>query len=216
MKVAFCIFFLSPLIAYAQTTLNFDAYARAEVPNDEMVVSLAVERRGTDVGVLNEGVISAMRAIVADAKATPGINARLGNVSTNPNYLNNAQDGWIVRGDMVLDSTDMKALGQLAGKLGQTYQVTAVNFRLSESARIKEESNLLPQAAANFRKKAAEAAKAFGFNSFQVKQITLNRTGDYQPIRNYGMLAPASASAVPAARGNTEVVVTVTGVSLME
>jgi predicted secreted protein len=166
--------------------------------------------------VLNEGVISAMRAIVAEAKATPGINSRLGNVSTNQNHVNNVHEGWIVRGEVVLDSTDMKALGQLAGKLGKTYQLSAVNFRLSEAARIKEESNLLPQAAANFKQKAAEAAKAFGFNTFQIKQITLNRTSDHQPYRNYGMLVPASASAVPAARGNTEVVVTVTGVSVME
>ncbi|HEV2612570.1 MAG TPA: SIMPL domain-containing protein [Noviherbaspirillum sp.] len=196
--------------------LNFDAYARSEVPNDEMLVNLAVERKGADIGALNEAVIGAMRSIISEAKAVPAVNSKLGHISTNPNYVNNAQDGWVVRGDVVLDSNDMKALGQLAGRLGRDHQISGVSFRLSENARRMEESALLPQAAANFKRKAAEAANAFGFKNYQIKQITLNRPGEFRHIVNYGTVVPASTSAIPAARGNTEVIVTVTGVASMK
>jgi predicted secreted protein len=211
-------FLLCPLVSLADTTITFEAAARSEIPNDEMVVNLAVERRGADTGALNEAVINGMRSIIAEAKAVAGVNAKLGYLATNPNYVNNVQDGWVVQGGIVLDSKDMKALGELAGKLVQDAQISGISFRLSNEAKEKEESVLLSQAARNFRRKATEAAQAFGFKNYVIKQVTINRPNErsYAPGPASGMARPVTASVIPAARGNSEVIVTISGVTVMK
>lgn len=217
MKYMMFVLLLLPAWASAETRMVFDAMARSEVPNDEMVVNIAVERKGTDVGVLNKAVIAALKSVVSEANAVSGVNARLGTIATNPNYANNAHQGWIVRGDVVLDSRDMNALGQLAGNLGRDHQIAGVSFRLSAELRKKEESALLQQAAKNFREKAAEAANAFGFGSYEIRQITINQAGEVRPMYPSAAVASVRESAsIPAARGHSEVIVTVSGITSMK
>ena len=53
--------------AQAGPVLALDAQARAAVANDEMVVVLAVERDGAQVGPLNDAVLSQLNAAIAEA-----------------------------------------------------------------------------------------------------------------------------------------------------
>lgn len=203
-----------PLLAAAGPTLQLQAAARTEIPNDEMVVSLAVERRGAQIGALNRDVLSQLNAAIKEAKSVPNIDARLGGVMTQPHWVNNRQDGWQVRGEVILESTDIEALSQLSGRLAKTLQLTGVQFRLSSERRTREENALLTEAADSFRGKADAAAKAFGFNSYTVRELSL-QPGDggpppFQPMMSM-RAAAAEAVPVPAEGGRSEIVVTVSG-----
>jgi predicted secreted protein len=149
--------------AFAGPTLELNEQARASVSNDEMVIVMAAERDGPQVGALNDAVLSQLNAAIAEAKKVDGVKARLGNISTQPNYTRDGkQQGWKVRGEVVLESQRVSALGQLGGRLGERLQVSSVQFRLSTAKRRAQEQQLVTEAAQAFRAKAQQAAVAFG------------------------------------------------------
>lgn len=212
--VAATLFLILPLSAAAGPALQLQAAARSEVANDEMVVSLAAERRGPEVGPLNTAVLSQLNAAIVQAKSMPGIEARLGGVMTQPNWSDNRQDGWLVRGEVILDSTNREALAKLAGRLAKTLQLAGVQFRLSSMRRVQEENALIEEAAGNFRSKADAAAKAFGFSGYTLRELSLQpQNGMPPPFQPMTSMRAATAEAVPVPveGGRSEIVVTVSG-----
>lgn len=217
MKSFMACLLLMPALAFAEATLSLDAAARSEVPNDEMVVSVAVEKKGADVGALNESVLAGLNAISSEAESIKGVNAQLANVNTSPVYADNAQTGWSVRGNIELRSKDMKALGKLSARLAKQYQIESMRFQLSQERRSREESALLKQAALNFRRKAEDAVGAFGYTGYEIKQLVLGSPEAVRPYQaNERMVMAASVSALPLAKGTSDVVVNVSGSVLMK
>ncbi len=214
-------------IAQAQTTqerrlgptLRLDASASQKVPHDEMVVYLSVERDGSDIGALNQSVLSVLRQAIDEAGKVKDIQAKLGSLTTFPNYTPQGRhSGWKVRGEAIMTSTNLPALGKLAGELSQRMQITGVQFRLSESARKKAESQLIGEAASAFRSKAEQATKALGFKQFTIRETSLH-SGRQGLIEHRGveMMQMAKARAagppeVPTEGGDSEVVVSFSGV----
>lgn len=206
------------LPAQAGPTLELNEQARASVSNDEMVIVLAAERDGPQVGPLNEAVLTQLNTALADAKKTDGVRARLGNVSTQPLYTREGkQQGWKVRGEVVLESQRVSALSQLGGRLGERLQVSSVQFRLSSEKRRAQEQVLLTEAAQAFRAKAQQAATAFGFRSYEMRALALQpgRVPGPRPLmmaRSADVAMAASAAPpIPEEGGESEVSVTVSG-----
>lgn len=203
--------------AHAGPVLALEAQARAAVANDEMVVVLAVERDGPQVGVLNDAVLAQLNAAVAEAKAVEGVKARLGSLWTQPNYNREGRaQGWRVRGEIVLESTRMAVLAALSARLGERMQLAGVQFRLSAERRQVEEKRLIAEAARAFRSRAADAAAAFGFAGYDLKELALRSAGGAPGPRPMmaamaqGAAAVASAP-LPTEGGDSDVIVNVSG-----
>jgi len=201
--------------APALPSLSLEASARAVVPNDEMIVTLAVERDGPLVGPLNDAVLTQLNEAIAQAREVDGVRARLGQVWTQPHHGRDGRpQGWRVRGEVVLESTRMQLLGQLAGRLGERLQLAGVAFRLSDERRRAEESRLLAEAAQAFRARAADAATAFGFAGYEIRELVLRPAGVPRP-RPVAMVrsgaAEVAAAPLPAEGGDSDVVVGVSG-----
>ena len=112
----------------------------------------------------------------------------------------------------------LQQLSQLTGRLSEKLQLASVAFRLSSERRRIEEDRLLSEAAKSFQDKATQAATAFGFKSYQIRDLSLRPGGNFQPRPVYmGRSAeamPMAASApppVPTDGGESEVVVSVSG-----
>ncbi len=197
-------------------TLTLEASAKAQVNNDEMVVQLAIERDGNDLAAINQVVQQALNSGLEEAKKVSQVKARLGNVSTNPNW--NAQgrpNGWRVRGEIILTSGNLPGLGKLAGELAQRLQLASIQFRLSEEARNAAEKKLLIEAANAFRSRAKDATAALGFSSYTIKDLNLNN-GYNVTVRPMGLArgkmdAMSSSAPVPTDSGESEVQVTFNG-----
>lgn len=211
---------LMPWQVWAGPSLDLDEQARATVANDEMVIVLATERDGPQVGPLNDAVLAQLNAAIAEARRTEGIRARLGSVSTQPQYTREGRpQGWRVRGEVVLESQKMAALGQLGARLGERMQLASVQFRLSTERRRAEEQRLLREVAQAFRNKAAQAAQAFGYQGYEIKSLAL-QPGRVPPPRPVMMSrandgAMAAASPVPEEGGDSDVLVSVSGTVLL-
>ena len=208
-----------PAMAASPPTLQLDAMASATIANDEMVVVLAVERDGQQIVTLNEAVVSQLNAAIAEARRVDGVRARLGSLSTYPNVTREGKpNGWRVRGEVVLESRMLEQLSRLTGRLSEKMQLASVAFRLSSERRRIEEEGLLTQAAKSFQNKATQAATAFGFKSYQIRELSLRPGGNFQPRPVYmsrsAEAMPMAASApppVPTDGGESEVVVSVSG-----
>jgi predicted secreted protein len=179
---------------------------------------MAIERDGPQVGPLNEAVVSQLNAAIAEARKVEGVRARLGGVSTQPNYTREGKpNGWRVRGDVVLESSRMPALAQLAGKLGERLQMSSVQFRLSRERRRSEEQSLLREAAQGFRDKALQTAQAFGYKGYEIKELVLQPGQGSMPrpmimARSApDMAAAAPPPPLPDEGGDSEVTVAVSG-----
>jgi len=207
---------LAAASAQAGPTVQLEAAARSELPNDEMVVQLAVERSGAAAEKLNDEVLDALNLAIAKAKTVQGVKVRLGSITTQPEWgQQGKRTGWRVRGVMVLEGRDLKATGALAGALSEDLQIAGVSFRLTDEARTREESRLLKEAAAAFNERARETAAAFGFGGFELKKLNINHASESPPPRPMHMeMRAASAAAkafVPTDGGDATVVLTVSG-----
>ncbi len=204
-----------PATAPAEPVLRLSAEAVRSVNLDEMTVVLASERSGEAPGALNAQVLAELDATLAEARGTPGIVARLGSLQTQP-AARGRPGPWQVRGEIVLEARDFRVLGDLAGRLAQRLQISAVRFGLSGEKRRSVERELLAEAAASFQDKASAAARAFGFAHYRIGEITLGTSGPRPGPLMMRMAASAEAAiGVPSEGGETDVQVRVEGTVLL-
>jgi len=201
--------------AQAGPTLQLQATATSELPNNEMVVQLAVERDGTAAENLNDEVLNALNLALAKARMVTGVKARLGSMTTEPVYdQQGKRSGWRVRGVIVLEGEDIRATGALAGGLSTDLQIAAVSFRLTDAARSREEARLLKEAAAAFSARAGETAAAFGFSGFDLRTLNINHApGDPpRPLQMEMRGDPMSSKTfMPTEGGDATVTLTISG-----
>ena len=203
--------------AIAGPTLTLSAEARSRVPNDEMIVTMAVEREGAQPGQPNDQVNRELAEAIERARKVPGVQARLGQVWTQPTQnIQGRITGYRVRGEVVLESRNFGDLGQLVGALGTRLQMAGVAFQVSASRRDEERARLIDQAAAAFRTKAQAAARAFGMNGYELRTVTLQDGFGPQPRFQPAPMAladgvRAAAAPMPAEGGDSEIVVGLSG-----
>jgi predicted secreted protein len=202
--------------ALAGPTLTLSAQARALVPNDEMTVTMAAEREAAQPGPANDQVSRELADAIERAKRVPGVQARLGAFGTQP--MANAQGrviGYRVRGEVVLTSRGFGELAQLAGALGARLQVSGVAFQVSGQRRDEERARLIGQAAEAFRAKARATATAFGLRDYELRALTLNDGGGFQPRFLAAPMVAAdgarAAAPLPAQGGDSELVIELSG-----
>jgi predicted secreted protein len=212
--------FIQPAMAQPKEgppTLTLDAQSKALISNDEMQITFAIEREGSDLAAMNQAVLQALNGAIADAKKADGVKAKLGSIYTNPNWTPQGKpNGYRVRGEVSLNSQNFAAISSLSGQLSQRLQLAGVNFRLSDETKTNAERQLIRSAAAAFRAKAQEAAVALGFKGFEMKDINLNNAGNVI-VRQQSMmktdrsLSASSAAPLPSEGGESEVIVTFSG-----
>lgn len=203
--------------ALAGPTLTLSAEARSRVPNDEMIVTMAVEREGAQPGQPNDQVNRELADAIDRARKLPGVQARLGQVWTQT--VQNSQGritGYRVRGEVVLESRHFGDLGQLVGALGARLQMAGVGFQVSAQRREEERARLIDQAAVAFRTKAQAAARAFGMNGYELRSVALQDGVGPQPRYQPAPMAladgvRAAAAPMPVEGGDSEIVVGLSG-----
>lgn len=202
----------------AAPEMQLDAQARSLVDNDLMTVSMTVEAEGPRVQELSQRVLATLQRAAARAKARPGIDVRIGSVSTQPVWGPKGRTGnWQVRGGVTLSSTQVADLGLLASELTADMQISSVNFSLSRARSDEIEAQLMNEVAAAFKRKAQAMASALGFKGYAIKSVSLSQAGGVTPPRPVAMMrsvagtADAAAVPIPSEGGKTEVVLTMSG-----
>ena len=200
-----------------QNVAQLSASGSVEVQQDLLSITMNTTRDGTDAVSVQNQLKTALDTALAEAKksAQPGLmDVRTGNFSLYPRYSKDGKiNGWQGRTELVLEGKDFPRITSTAGKI-QTLTLGNVGFALSREQRARVEGEAQAQAIESFKAKAGEIAKSFGFNSYTLREVSIN-ANDQGPIRPrmMGMEAKAamSDSPIPVEAGKSTVLVNVSG-----
>jgi predicted secreted protein len=183
--------------------VHLEAVARSEVKPDRAVATLAAVRQGSDAAALNVEVARLLQAAVEAAHATAGVAVQTGGFQTTPRYRTvsgqSEQDGWMVRGELILKSADFVALGHLLGQLGQTLQVAGTGTEISGDLQAREQTRLTKMAIAQFRVQAQAAAREFGYRDYALRDVSVGNLQGLTPAPRpmFRALVAASPAEAP-------------------
>jgi predicted secreted protein len=202
----------------AQNVVQLSASGSVEVQQDLLSIVMNTTREGADAGTVQNQLKVALDAALAEAKkvAQPGqLDVRTGNFSLYPRYARDGKiSGWQGSVDMVMEGRDFARISTAAGKI-QTLTMGNVSFGLSREQRAKVEGDAQAQAIERFKAKAEGIAKAFGFNSYTLREVSVNANDQGFVPRPRLMATEARAAAsdapVPVEAGKSTVLVTVSG-----
>jgi predicted secreted protein len=202
-----------------QNVAQLTASGSVEVQQDLLVLNLSTTREGQDAAIVQNQLKQALDAALTEAKkaALPGqMDVRTGNFNLNPRYSRDGKiNGWQGSADLVLEGRDFSRITGTAGKI-QTLTMNGVSFGLSREQRARVEADARTQAIDQFKARAQEISKSFGFAGYSLREVEISSSdhGGMPRPRMMAMEAKAMSSsdaAVPVEAGKTTVVVNVSG-----
>ncbi|WP_175733557.1 SIMPL domain-containing protein [Burkholderia ambifaria] len=197
--------------------LSLSSQASADVPQDIIHITLFYEQQAKDPGSLTSALNQRADAALAQAKGMSGVTAHTGAFSVYPSTDRDGKiSAWRGRTEVVLESRDFAAASKLAGQLSNQMQIANVEFSLSPEAQRAAEQKLTTEAIKSFRARADEAAKAFGYGSYSIRDVNVGGGRNVQPYPRMMAMAAAPMDAKMSAPiavegGKATVSVTVNG-----
>ena len=200
-----------------QNVLQLSASGTVEVQQDLLSMTLSTTREAPEAATVQSQLKTALDAALTEARksAQPGqLDVRTGNFTLSPRYTREGKiNGWQGSTELVLEGRDFPRITQTASRI-TTLTVGGVGFGLSREQRAKVETEAQSIAIDNFKQKAGELAKGFGFGGYTLREVSVN-ANEGGPIRPRMMAAQAksysSDAPVPVEAGKTSVVVNVSG-----
>ena len=199
--------------------VTVSASASVQIPQDVLTLSLTTSREGTDAQTVQNQLKSALDDALTQARREAkggAIEVRTGRFGLSPRYDRNGKmTGWQGSAELVLQGRDFVRMGEMVGKL-QTLTVANASFGLTPEQRQSAETSAQDQAIAQFRQRATEATKSFGYSSYTLIEANIN-AGDSGGGRPQMMAMSARAAKedtavpLPMEAGLTLVTVTVAG-----
>ena len=198
--------------------LQLSASATVEVQQDLLSVTLTTTKDAADAAAVQAQLKAAVDAALAEGRknAQAGqLDVRTGNFSLTPRYTRDGKiNGWQGSAEVVFEGRDFPRITQTAGRVG-TLSVGSVGFGLSREQRARVEVEAQSAAIENFKQKAGQLAKNFGFAGYTLREVSVNASQQGGPIRPRMMAAEAKSFAsdapLPVEAGKTAVVVNVSG-----
>jgi len=201
-----------------QGVVNLVASASVEVTKDLLTVALNTTREGHDASVVQAQLKQALDAALVEARkfSRPGhLDVQTGNFTISPRYTNKGViSGWQGSTELVIEGSDMQAIGQLTGRI-TSLTIARVGYNVSRELRASSESGVASQAIAQYRAKAADYAKQFGYSGYAVREVNVstNEPSPGRPMQAMAMrsMAASTDDALPVEPGKAVVTVDVSG-----
>ena len=198
--------------------------ATVQVPNDWIRVEFTTTKEGTDAAAVQTALKEALGAALGQARqvAKPDghVEVQGGGFSLQPRMnTKGIVNGWTGTTSMWVQGRDMGTIAELAGRI-TSMTVGNLGYSVSREAREKVEADTSAQAIARFRAKAADYAKAFGYTTFSLREVSVaTDNGQPPPPRMFAMRAKLASSgddSLPVEAGSGTVTSTVNGTVQMK
>lgn len=202
-----------------ENVLQLSAHGSVDVQQDVLVLTLGTTKEGSDAAGVQTQLKQALDSALAEAKrnAQPQqMEVRTGNFGLFPRYGKDGKiTGWQGRAEMVLEGRDFSRITSTAGRI-QSMPITQVAFDLSREARAKVEGEAQTRALEEFKRRATELSRGFGFSGYTLREVTVNNNESMPGPRPRMMAMQAKAEAfndapMPVEAGKAQVQVTVSG-----
>ncbi|MDD2879311.1 MAG: SIMPL domain-containing protein [Rhodoferax sp.] len=224
-SIAACTLFIWATASFSQNLtppelsqrVTLSASASVQIAQDVLTLSLTTTREGADAQTVQTQLKAALDDALTLARREAKSSAtevRTGRFGLSPRYDRNGKmTGWQGSAELVLQGRDFARMGEIAGKL-QTLTVASASFGLTPEQRQGAETLAQSQAIAQFRQRASEAAKSFGYSSYSLVEANINAGdsgGGRPPMMAMSARTVAESAPVPLEAGLTSVTVTVSG-----
>lgn len=198
-----------------QNVVSLTATASMDVPKDQLSIVFSTSREGPDAAQVQAQLKQALDAALTEARkaARPGqLDVQTGNFSLYPRHTPKGPSGWAGTAELVVEGKDMAAVSQLAGRI-QTMTIARTGFGLSREARNKVDAEVTAQAIADFKARATEIARQFGFGGWALREVTVQGVDQptMQPMPRIAMASAGADAALPIEAGKATVTATVSG-----
>lgn len=195
--------------------IDFQTEVAQILPNDLMRATLSIELSDRNPGQLARALTQAMNDGLAKGRNFTTVKLASGNQQSWPIYSEKQKlEGWRGRAELMLESKDFKAAGELLSQLQERLQLQGLNFVVSDETRLAAEKKLTADAISAFREKAESVRSAWGAKSYSLVQMNLSSGGGGGYPRPPMVMMMKMAEAAPAADiagGDSRVTVNVSG-----
>ncbi|ANH66486.1 SIMPL domain-containing protein [Mitsuaria sp. 7] len=218
-----------PAMAQAQAArtdvLSLSASATTEVARDLLQLRFSTTREGKEAAAVQNELKQALDAALTEARkvAKPGqVDLQAGNLSVYPRYGqpkagSNAGPqitGWQGSVELLVQGRDIEAISKLSGRVS-SLAIANVSYGLSREAREKAEEDVVGQAIASYKAKAAVYAKQFGYAGYRIGEVSVNADQPVAmmaaPMARMKVMSAAADEALPTESGKAVVTVNVNG-----
>jgi predicted secreted protein len=215
--VCLTMFSISTAIAHDNEPIfnqvNLQAQAEREVPNDQLIVLLAVEEEGKEAAKIANIINNDMDWALNKTKSHKDINARSLSYNTYPVYDKRTVIGWRASQQLELKSTNITQLSELVGDLQERLQVKSMRFSPTKETRERYENELIEEAMIAFKNRVEIVKNHMDDKNVRIVNIHVNTGGGHvRPVyAESRMMAMDSKSAPALEAGTSKVTVTVSG-----
>ena len=201
------------------TTIALAAEAERPAANDLARAVVFAEASGATPNELAKQVNGLISDGLKTAKANSKVKTQSGATHTYPIYgKGNKIEGWRMRSELMLESTDTAALSELLGQLQATLSVANLSMLPSPETRKQAESGAIVDAITAFKARAKLVSDTLGKN-YRIKHLDINSAGQppIRPMMRSATLAAADAAPLPIEAGDTQIKATISGqIELLE
>jgi len=210
-------FYAFPSFADDETlfnTVNLQAQAEREIPNDQMIVLLATEHEGSDTTGLTAKINSDMQWALEIINKYSAVESQSKSYQTYPTYRKQVVIGWRASQQIEIKSENIAALTELVGKLQEKLQVKQMSFSPTTETRVRIENELIEEAMQAFLARVEIVKKNMPEKNHRIINLNIN-TGGYRPpivhAQRTMMNSMEMASAPSVEAGKSKLTVTVSG-----
>jgi predicted secreted protein len=199
----------------AQHRARFQVESTREVENDWITAIVGVTAEDANPAALADRVNKDMAWALEQARAESKVKAKSGGYSTYPIQEEGRLRRWQASQQLVLESSDSAALTRLVGTLQSRLQLVSFQFSVSDERRSKVQEELVTEALAAFRARAALVAKGLGASGYALDDVSVETASPGYPVpmmRAEMAMAKSDMAAPPAVEaGTSRVAVSVQG-----
>lgn len=210
-------FLSSPLIAHDNEPLfnqvNLQAQSERDIPNDQLIVLLAVEEEGKEAAKIANKINKDMDWALNKTRPHKDIEARTLSYNTSPIYDKRTVIGWRAVQQLELKSTNITELSELVGDLQERLKVKNMKFSPTKETRKHYEDELIEEAMLAFKQRVEIVKKHMDNKNVRIVNLHVNTgVGHIQPVyAENRMMSMSSKSAPTVEAGTSKITVTVSG-----
>lgn len=204
--------------ADVRNLVQLSANGTVEAQQDWLTLTLSASKDGSDANAVQATLRQALETALNEVRKTalPGaMEVHSGGFNLQPRYSNDGKiNGWSGSTELVLEGADFARISSAAAK-AQNMTIRSLAFGLSRQLRAQLETQAQAQAIDNFKLKAAQIARGFGYSDYLLREVTVSTVDQNVPAPRMMAMASramvADAAPVPLESGKSWVVANVSG-----
>jgi predicted secreted protein len=200
--------------------VSYQVTEQKEVNNDEITVTMAVERDNKDATKLSDEINRVIKSANDTINNYPSIKSSTSDYSIRPVYSRDKHlDHWHGVSSIVLVSQNSKDMAALVQKLQKSLIIKSTRYSVSPARKDNIQTSMLEAALKKFNTQAALISKNMGFKKYRLVNLNINHSGQPpRPVYAAARLSATSADIAPPTfeSGTTTIKVDISGTIEME